>query len=305
MGTLSKFFGSRDDVPEWAHFFAPGAYRGFLEAVSGDMKRRRARFELREGVLVVERQEYGLQNLAQLCHQCPGAEWPSIVAKHFDALFDIGKETAELDRLADDFDRVRRHLKVRLYPTDMQGLEFVVRREPAPGLVEVLVYDLPNTIATVHPDSVKKWGRERDELFALGMQNVRADGRLAAQVTALDGGARVVSLVGDSFFSASHALFLEDYIDPATAHGAIVGVPNRHTVLYHAIEDLSVVSAIQSVLVATFGMFHEGPGSVSPNLYWWRGRALTHLPSRVRANSIEFSPPDDFVATLDALPPAP
>jgi hypothetical protein len=42
-------------------------------------------------------------------------------------------------------------------------------------------------------------------------------------------------------------------------------------------------------------MYQEGPGSLSPTLYWWKPGSLTALPSKVTATSISFSPPTVFV----------
>ncbi|MBI2933343.1 MAG: hypothetical protein HYY16_16990 [Planctomycetes bacterium] len=309
LSALARFFGSRDDVPDWAKFFPSESYLAFVTALAEDMHRRKARFELADGIVAVRRrgrarQEFGLQNLAQFCHQMPREEWASIIARHFDTLFHIDAQAARLDRLAENFERVRSCLKIRLYPSDMRGLDFVVRRESAPGLTAVLVYDLPNSVATVHPDSVKKWHRPIEELFRLGLENVRAEGALRRDVTEIDKGAAVISLVGETFFAASHALLLEDYLKPPPRCGALVGVPNRHTVLYHLIEDFRVLPAIKALLVATFSMFQEGPGSVSPNLYWWRDGALTLLPSIVRPKTIDFAPPMEFVEMLSGLGPS-
>ena len=49
-------------------------------------------------------------------------------------------------------------------------------------------------------------------------------------------------------------------------------------------------------------MYREGPGSISPHLYWWREGRFAQLPSKVTATSVTFSPPDVFVSeVLDRL----
>ena len=53
-------------------------------------------------------------------------------------------------------------------------------------------------------------------------------------------------------------------------------------------------------------LFREGPGSISDQLYWWRGGEFVHLPHTVSGKSINFVPPDEFVQALNGLaePPA-
>jgi hypothetical protein len=301
---LRRFFGSRDDVPEWASFFSPGDYRSFVAGVEAELRRRGLAFELGDGVARVvppgggTAQEYGLLNLAQVINHTDRAQRGEVIRHHFDTLFKGEAESQSLDALAADFEKARPLLKVRLYSedyTDRLGREQVVSRVPAPGLLAALVYDLPSSVATVHPDHVKGWRRGVDELFTMGLTNVQAEGKLRAETVSLEKGATVTALIGDTYFAASHVLFLGDYLGAPAPFGAVVGLPHRHAVLYHAIADMSVIVAINAMITATFGMYKEGPGSISSQLYWWRGGRMACLPSRVTARQIEFAPPAEFV----------
>ena len=296
MKSIRQFFGSRDDVPGWARFFQPAAFRAFLEALDAELKRRGIAYEMGEGVVRrtgAEPQEYGVVNLAQICNQAPRERWSSLVTEHFDRIERSRSEADGLDALGRDYARAQPLLKVRLYPSDFPVPAGSVRRELAPGLNAALVYDLPTAIALVPPDHVQAWGRSPDDLFGVGLDNVRAEGSSTPQATEV-GGATVHALLGNSFFVASRALLLEGIVKP-TPFGAVVAIPHRHAVLFHAIEDRRAVAAIQAMLPAAFGMFQEGPGSVTSNIYWWRGGVFTHLPARVTAKTIEFAPPAEFV----------
>ncbi len=296
MKSLRQFFGSRDDVPAWARFFQPGAFRAFLEALDVELTRRAIPYEMGDGVVRRtggEPQEYGVINLAQICNQAPREKWPALVTDHFDRIERSRSEADGLDDLGREFERARPLLKVRLYPSDFPTPPGAVSRMLAPGLVAALVYDLPTAIALVPADHIKAWGRPTDDLFSVGLDNVRAEGPITPQATDV-GGATIHAMLGSSFFVASRALLLEGIVK-ATPFGAAVAIPHRHAVLYHAIEDRRAVAAIQAMLPAAFGMFQEGPGSVTPNLYWWRPSGFTHLPARVTAKSIEFAPPSEFV----------
>ncbi len=311
MSLIGRFFGSRDDVPEWACFFAPEDYREFVARVEGEMKRRGLRYELGDGTLRVhegkgEPSDYGLLNLAQLCNATERAEWARTVTEHFDSALGAGADAGDLEALAGSLETAGPALKVRLYHPDYLaqiGADRLIHRIPAEGLVETLVYDLPGSVRTVPPEHARRWGRPDGELFRRGLANVRAEASPARQTFDLDRGTRFHALVGDSFFVASHALFLEEYLGPPTEFGALVSVPHRHAVLYHAIADMRVVVAVSSMIPVTFGMYQEGPGSVSAGIYWWREGRLTHLPTQVTAKSVSFTPPDAFVdEVLDRVP---
>lgn len=300
---LGRFFGSRDDVPEWAKFLPPEDYRAFLAAVEGEMRRRSLPCEFADGTVRVsppdgEAADYGLLNLAQTCHAAGRGEWAATIREHFDNAFRSSRDSAELDARSDTLANVRGYLKVRLYHTDylaQMGGAGLVHRVPAEGLIETLVYDLPGSVRTVPPDHPKKWGVGEEELFRIGLENVKAEPPPAKQTFDVGKGARIQALVGDSFFTASHVLFLEAHLGEASRFGAVVAVPHRHAVLYHPIEDMRLMQVVNSMIPIAFGMYQEGPGSLSPGLYWWRAGALTLLPTKVSAQSITFSPPDAFV----------
>jgi len=312
---IGRFFGSRDDVPEWAKFFAPADYREFLLFLDQEMRRRELAFEVGDGVVHVappggEEADYGLLNLAQTCHATSRDDWAGTIREHFDNAFRSSRDAQELDAMAGAIENVRSVLKVRLYHTDyleQMGGAGLIHRVPAEGLIETLVYDLPGSVRTVPPDHVRTWGVPEPELFEMGLANVRAE-RPAPVLQTFNVGKSVVirALVGDSFFTASHALFLEEHLDVDPDYGAIVAMPHRHAVIFHAIADMGVMTAVNSMIPIAFGMYQEGPGSLSAGLYWRRGKRLTLLPTRVTSQSVTFSPPDDFVSdVLDRVPDVP
>ncbi len=311
MSLLGRFFGSRDDVPAWARFFPPEDYRAFLGAVENDLRRRGASFEMGDGTVRAgpaggPAADYGLLNLAQVCHASPRADWDAAIALHFDNAFSSDAEAEALDGRARSLEGVRSCLKVRLYHPDTRsqvGPDHLVHRVPAEGLVETLVYDLPGTIRTVPSDHARAWGRPLDELFEIGAANVRAEPRPEVQRFDLGQGASCSAIAGDSFFVASHALFLGDYLGGSAPFGALVSVPHRHAVLFHPIVDMRVILAVNSLIPVTFGMYQEGPGSISESIYWWKEGRLLRLPSKVSATSVTFEQPDRFVEeVLNRLP---
>ena len=77
--------------------------------------------------------------------------------------------------------------------------------------------------------------------------------------------------------------------------GVVAAVPNRHTLLWHPIVDPSALRAIDALVVMAANLCAEGPGSISPHLYWWKDGTLATLPTRETEEHYEFVPPDDFV----------
>jgi hypothetical protein len=72
-------------------------------------------------------------------------------------------------------------------------------------------------------------------------------------------------------------------------------------VLFQPIVDASIVNAVGLLLRLADAQCRQGPGSISPNLYWWKDGHLTLLPSKREGGQFQFIPPSEFVAVLNAL----
>jgi hypothetical protein len=196
-------------------------------------------------------------------------------------------------------------LKVRLYPqSKLQGhvdQAPVVARHLAPGLLAVVARDLPETVEAVQREQAASWGIHDDELFRLGYGNVAAQDQPQVQTRRLDPGFDLTTLSGESFFTTTNALWPDRYVHVFPATGALVGVPHRHMVLVHPIRDCSALYAINLMISWLDRMFRQGPGSLSPMLYWWRPGSFTLLPGDLVDEEVRFSPPSEFVQVLNQL----
>jgi hypothetical protein len=103
------------------------------------------------------------------------------------------------------------------------------------------------------------------------------------------------ALHGESFFVASQLLVLERHVHSRARHGALVAVPTRHLLLLHVIEDARVLMAVNAVIPLAFRYFHEGPGAITPRLYWWRDGEIVHLPTEMAKEGVTFRPPESFI----------
>lgn len=282
--------------------------RAFLEAVGRELGRRGLRHELGDGTVRVERggdwSDFGLSNLAQFCHHVGRGGWKETIASHFDNLFAAEEAEAQVAKLARDFEGIRSLLKVRLYgDTSLGGIELrpPASWELAPGLTVAFVYDLPTTVRSAGPAEVEAWGKSRDELLSVALENVRAD-PVESQPMAEGGASAPIACFADHFFAASHALLLGERIPPTAKASAVFTVPHRHALLYAPMVDMGVLESINRLIPTTAALFQDGPGSISPSLYWWRDGEVSLLPSHFDGGTAHFAPPDDFVHALETLP---
>jgi hypothetical protein len=292
--------------PSWAEPMSKAETEAFVEAVGGELARRGIRHVMDEGAVRVERggewNDFGLTNLAQLCHQIGPKEWKEAIGSHFDNLFAAADAEAELEERARTFEGIRHLLKVRLYAgAALGGMEPgpPTSWELAPDVVAAFVYDLPTTVRTVNVEHIRGWQTNHDELLAVALENVRGDSVDSRAMA--EGASAPVACFADHFFAASHAFLLGERL-PAEANGsAVFAVPHRHALLYAPLVDLGVIESINRLIMLAAAMFQEGPGSISPSLYWWRDASVSLLPSRIEGTSLHFAPPDEFVAVLNEL----
>jgi hypothetical protein len=297
---------TRETGPEWAQPMSADEAAAFLEAIDRELERRGQTHELGEGLVRVERDgewtDFGLTNLAQFCHQIDRNEWQSAIATHFDNLFAAAAAEAELEQAGREFERIRSMLKVRIYPNEsLGGLKPgpPTSWELAPGLIAAFVYDLPTTVRTANVEHVQAWGKSHEEILSVAVENVREDTVQSERLG--EGESAPIACFADHFFAASHALLLGDRIPPGANGNAVFAIPHRHALLYAPVVDLGVVQSINDLIVTAVSMFNQGPGSISPGLYWWREGSVTLLPSSFDGKKVDFAPPDEFVELLNGL----
>ncbi|MBK9030261.1 MAG: hypothetical protein IPL61_02790 [Myxococcales bacterium] len=290
-----------DARPTWARFMSDGEWHAFAVALTDELVRRAMPYRFDDAVLWGrwggdEDEALGLTNLAQLCHASIPGSYPEVIASHFDALVAGRGDRARAGQLGHDLAAARPVLRLRLYARDtfVEGAEQFVLHEVADDLTAVLCYDLPSNVVTVTADTLPRWDVPAEELYYQALANQRRAER--AVIEDIDvGGAIVRAMTGESYFVASNLLLLRDFIGDEPALGVIAAVPNRHTLVWHPIVDPNALRALDAMVVMAASLYAEGPGAISPNLYWWRDGALRTLPTRETDEHYEFVPPDDFV----------
>jgi hypothetical protein len=217
----------------------------------------------------------GMTNLRQLGRQVARDDWPSLVADHVSTIITAVEEPLDLT----DFHQVGDLLRSRVYPTEADtGL--LISRPFAAGLIEVIVADTPTTVRTVLTADTTHWPVRGAELFALGRSGVRSDGPLERDDQPV-AGQIVTVLEGPTFYAATHLAWLDDYLELGQA-GALVVIPNRGTIAAHAIRDAGANAVVAHLSGFARQGYEDGPGSLSPEVFWWRRGRLIMLERSAR-----------------------
>jgi hypothetical protein len=308
MGFLKRLLGGDSEtVPEWAPFDRGKDYTAFIDAVTADLERRGMTVEVGDGVVLAhqpgtdEPHQLGLSNLSQLCHASARGDWSRIIATHFSSL--LSMQGRDLDALAADYEQVKPILRVRLMPDEsMGGVEMpqTVSRQVAPGILAVLVFDFPDSTATIDVDHLASWPVDQDGVFAQALDNLAAEPTPLHEDVDLGDEARFRVWYGDSFYVATLALRLADLLPEGTTD-ALIAVPNRHTLIVTPIVDAGAVPSMHAIFGMAVQLFRDGPGSISDQPYWWHDGALVQIPHREDGRKIAVYPPDEFVALLESV----
>ena len=308
---MSAYFDDDDNsIPVWARPLGRQGYRSFLGLIESYFANRHISVAIddEEGLVKPDQSTFpysstfGLQNIAQLCQQADRDEWHDLVTAHFDSIFEVNDRETALPVQMEDFTNVKSKIRGRLYPADVVNHATDIVQRPGPeGTLEVVALDLPSTVRTVSRSEALSWGLDPEDLFEIGRRNLRLTGKLKPNTIQLEPGTALTIYTGDPFYAASHALILEDYIPEENQHGVLLGVPKRDIMIVHPIMNIGAMEAAGAMLQVIVGMHRDGPGSISPNLYWYHDGHFTVLPYELEDRSLRFLPPDEFAELLDEL----
>ncbi|MDL2260065.1 hypothetical protein LJB99_04255 [Deltaproteobacteria bacterium OttesenSCG-928-K17] len=285
-------------------------YDLFMDTVTNYLKASGAPpYKIDDGVVLFTEgaalgfEQMGLLNLAQVCAGSEPEEYPERVAVHFESFKKSADLFKSLDDDVKDFDKIKDYLGLRLQGGDYTEKvnDRAVFRKIAEDLYAHLVFDLPDTIRSVHPDEAAAWDAPEDDIFELAKANIRRNYVSEKRwVEFKESGFWMI--FGDNFFVPNIILDLEENEDLLGPQGAIVGAPHRHTALILPIRTLEVMAVIGGLMPALSKMHEEGPGSISPQMYWYKDGRFVTLPYVVKDDKIEFHSPEVFTEMLNELP---
>ncbi|MFD3781098.1 immunity 49 family protein [Streptomyces sp. NPDC058612] len=195
----------------------------------------------------------------------------------------------------------------RLLPVDSITPEIAgslrYARLVADGLVFAYALDRPTDVRILTDPDVERVGLE--ELGRAAYENLMRVPVTHEEIPVE--GTILHSFYGDSPFVGSLALYLSAAVLRVTGEslpqaGALVVMPSRHNLVYHPIADGTVIDALNSLASYALGAFEDGPGALSPQVYWWhRGglASLTVIDGDTRSFSIQ--PPQPLLGLMKGL----
>jgi len=181
---MFSFFNRKNnqtDLPQWASFFNTSEYSTFIYEIEYYFKKKKIQIEISEGIINVEQNEFGLNNLglsnvAQICKQDETKNYKEIITEHFNTLIQSNKFELEFKKISDNFEEVKKYIGVRLYNKEYisyAGQENIIAKEFTGDIYCVIVFDFPHSVSSIKREQSEKWKKSVDELFEIGKQNIR------------------------------------------------------------------------------------------------------------------------------------
>ncbi|GEM_PF-731927 len=250
----------------------------------------------------------GLMNLAQLCLSHPREEWPRLIDGHFKALEVSETQKVTRGNEARVYEKVAERLMVRIdcvskmYP----GLK-IPGRTALDDLFEYIVIDYPENIESLAENLLQIWNKSLDEVFLKALANTARDAPFPFTKEEVEG-APVYFVCNDSFYTATHWRFLDRYPESAGKFGRIFALPNRHTLMYIPVENRDAIAAFHRMIQFIQTRYLNGPGSITPTVYWEKDGTVLAIPSTARIDEkqniigLSVFPPDEFWKWVRALP---
>lgn len=310
MGIFSFFKGNKskgEAVPEWASYMSQKEFEHFMIEVRGYFTRKGITYRVEDGVVHCEGNDagFGQMGLHTLCQKCHRLEHIRLYRKeiegHFDSLVRDRKFQDVFAEQAGNFDYAKQYIGVRLYPSSyIQGQVggHALYKQFSEDIIEMLVFDLPDSVSNIQPDYLNKWGKSLEEVYQYGIENMRRVNPLQFEKAKV--GEQEIWFAGSDHFFAANAVYeLSRQPRLLGKYGALISMPHRHAALIYPIEGSDVIVAFNTLAFVTSGMYKEGPGSLSGDIYLYRNGTFTNLPYHLTDEGLQVRPPKEFVELLE------
>lgn len=246
---------------------------------------------------------FGLHNVAAACHNDERGPlvWPEVVDAHVRRVLADMDAPDPVDVLP--LEELLGLVLVRLYESDgVPGLDAFPHLDFAPGVVQMLALDQPETVHVLSGDRIDRiggWPR----LYERGLANLRREATGPSEQIDAGAGATFHLLLDDSVYTASRALLLPELLAGQAVEGLgwLLSMPNRHQLVWHVIRDETVLPALRAMAVFTDLGFRDAVGPLSPHVYWWSGMEYRQITSTGADGQIEVHIQPDFQQVLQRL----
>ncbi|MEU0572767.1 hypothetical protein ABZ297_46205 [Nonomuraea sp. NPDC005983] len=170
------------------------------------------------------------------------------------------------------------NLRVRLYTDEALGemRDGLVTRRLAPGLLETVVADYPDSIMPLNRADLG--GAPENGVFGAALSLSIGKEPHYTETSAVQG-VPVTHIGGTHRYVSSHVHVLRRHVDPASApYGALLSFPLPEYVLVHAIGGVHLFAAMEAVQDLSRQLFEAGEKAISPQVFWWRPGRYEQLP---------------------------
>jgi hypothetical protein len=280
-------------------------HRHFAALVRDYFVRRGQRLKFRDDLSAIDElgMSHGFYNLAQVCQQAPRSRWPGLVRDHLDRSDPRLMQGVAESMTASRYTEVRDNLLLRIYPEDYLAQcpsATIVHRTDLPGTITVLVLDSPSSAMAVPTPIAQFWGVSTTELFARALANVALRSYPWKRLELPPPCDPFDYATGDLYVT-SQAL-CPGRLPVQGRHGNLLGLPHRGILLCYPIDRLPSLAPLEALLPMTHGMFRDGPGSITPHLYWHtpEGRFL-RLQGSCEGERVRVAPCPEFTALWERL----
>ena len=153
----------------------------------------------------------------------------------------------------------------------------VAHRSVGPGLVRVLLWDTPTTMALITDGQIKDWGSDFDQLWDVAVQNLAADP--AEQGWGLANDCCWTPLSGDDY--TAERMFIDGHLDMTGLTGDVVMFhPNRQTLILADPDDAAGIALAAQIAMSR--ATDANPITLIPYI----GRGLSWRPLTLPANHL-------------------
>lgn len=221
--------------------------------------------------LVTEAGTFGFANLYVALRNSAPRDRVRLARDHVSSV--VGAAALEAPNLDDE--EMLARLRSRLMSRDVLALMPLEYARPfAPGVVEVLCVDLPQTVQLLGDPAVA--GRDVDSMYSRGRANLRHESFGRAHVDP-----SLTFLEGPSLFVASQLVrpgFAAEVIGPAP-HGWVFAIPDRHTLAFHVIDGPESVVSISRLaeMMGSLDRDNRPGGLVSASVFYTDDRNVQQI----------------------------
>ncbi|MDA3614838.1 hypothetical protein [Polluticaenibacter yanchengensis] len=218
---------------------------------------------LSESDFLDKNMEVSIINMFKSSFQKTENETKKIIKDYFEQLKRLKNQKNEIDKNKSDYSFMKSYLKIRVYSATSEDLykkNNAIIRPGLNGIIEVVVFDLPDGIGSLNKNETKNWNKSEEEIYAQAKENtMNFLDQTFEFANNLPTGEKIYLLASDSnLFITSYILDLKKSKITVGKFGTIVSIPNNSVVVAMPIDDKDkLLSSTQNFFGLTEYMYES------------------------------------------------